>query len=464
MQYFKSIILFGLLILATSCQDLVDDINVDPNRVTAVNGEALFTGVQLADVAGQSGFLNWAGGVASGQMVGNGRLSFIQNYEFPDTDANTPWNNLYLGVVQQARLIRSGINVTNQDFFYGASMVLEAHAIGSAANIFGDVPFSEAGNSEFTTPRYDDQVSVYTGLQSLLDQAITFLNTASSTGGISEDLFFDGDAAAWIQAAYTLKARLYLDVRDYSNALAAAQNGISSASGTMAYNPPNEAGGGDINLLNSVLSSSTFGGDVSVDGSFLIELIGTGIASRNNSKTDEVDRAAYYYDGTDINTDGIAAPDAPMVQISYEENLLIMAEAALRSSTSNFDLALMTLNEHRANLANGVYFDVSTGIYDAYTEADFQSGGIENADGALSKEDALLREIIEERYVSFFAQNIVFNDLRRMKKDPVAIQVPVPFNVGSVHPERFLYPFTERNTNPNVPAVDDLFAKTAINQ
>ena len=44
--------------------------------------------------------------------------------------------------------------------------------------------------------------------------------------------------------------------------------------------------------------------------------------------------------------------------------------------------------------------------------------GLENVDGSLSKEDALLREIIEERHVSFFADILSFNDLRRTKRDP----------------------------------------------
>ncbi len=464
MKIIKSIYLIAIIFSISACQGLVEDINVDPNKVTDVNGESLFTGIQIADVAAQSGFINWAGGVCAGYFVGNGRLSFIQQYEYPNTDSNTPWRNIYIGVVNQARLLRSGINVTNQDFFYGASMVIEAHAIATASNVFGDVPFSEAGNDEFTTPNYDGQVSVYASLQTLLDDAIASLNAAETVGGINEDLFFDGDAASWISVANTLKARLYMETGDYGSAMAAAQNGISSASQTMKYSPPNIAGGGDLNLLNDLQNSSTFGGDITVDGSYLISLIGTDASSRNNSKTNEVDRAAYYYDGTEINLTGIAGVEEPMEQVSYQENLLIWAEASLRISNGDFDAALGKLNEHRANLRDGVYFAAADGVYDDYINDDFMNGGIENADGTLTMEDALLREIIEERYVTFFAHMLGFSDLRRMKSDPTALQVAVPVNVGSAHPERFLYPFTETNTNSNVPDVSDLFLKTEINQ
>ena len=140
------------------------------------------------------------------------------------------------------------------------------------------------------------------------------------------------------------------------------------------------------------------------------------------------------------------------------------AEAAIRSGASNFDQALAKLNEHRANLRNGLYFPTNSGVYDDYVSADFEAGGIENADSSLSREDALLREIIEERYVTFFAHILSFNDIRRAEKDPASLQVPVPFNVGSQRPQRFLYPFDEVNTNSNTPDITDIFAKTQINQ
>ena len=217
-------------------------------------------------------------------------------------------------------------------------------------------------------------------------------------------------------------------------------------------------------MLNQFFTGS-FSDDLATKGSFLIDLIGTGVSSRNNTKTNEFDRAAYYYDGVDINLSGIAANDEPMNQISCQENLLTWSEAALRASASNFDVSLEKLNEHRANLRNGVYFPANSGVYDDYVEVDFLPSGIENVDGSLSKEDALLREIIEERHVSFFADILSFNDLRRTKRDPSYIQVPVPFNIGSQHPERFLYPFDEENTNgTNVPDIENIFVKTEVNK
>ncbi|WP_420399244.1 SusD/RagB family nutrient-binding outer membrane lipoprotein [Flagellimonas sp.] len=462
MRLFKIATVIVILFNFLACQDIVDDINDnDPNTISSVDGQSLFTGMQLADITAQLGYLNWAAGVWTGNFVGSGRFAPIQEYQYGNTNSDTPWFNIYVGVVQQARELRSGIPVTNKDFFFGASKVLEAHALGTAASMFGDVPFSEAVNADIPTPIYDGQLQVYGNVQTLLDEGIADLQTAGTGGGIAEDLFFGGDSSSWIKAAYTLKARLYLEVGDYANAIAAAQNGVSLPSESMQYHPPAVVLTGDTNLLNQFFTGS-FPDDLTTEGGYLIELM-TGAANRNNAKTDEVDRAAYYFDGTQINLNGIAGVAEPMNLISLQENLLTWAEAAIRSN--DFASALAKLNEHRANLRSGEHFSISTGIYDDYVDTDFDAGGIENVDGSLSRNEALLREIIQERYVSFFAELVSFNDLRRTKNDAVAIQVGVPFNTGTQHPERFLYPFSEENTNgANVPDITDIFIKTPVNQ
>ena len=455
MKIVKISLIIILMLGSFSCSEELEKINVDPNKVSDISGENLFNGITLANTAAQAGYLNLAGGVVSGYFVGDGRLSFIQNYQFVNTDTNTPWRNIYVGVVKQARIIRSGIPVANKNFFYGASKVVEAHAIATAASVFGDVPYTEAGNEEGIPPAFDGQLSVYSSLQSLLDGAISDLQSANTSGGIDEDSYFGGNSSRWIKAAYTLKARLYLETRDYAAALSAAQNGISLASESMEFTGKN--------LLNELKVSSTFSNDATVSGTYLIDLVGAG--SRNNAKTDEADRAAYYYDGNELNLDGIAASDAPTPLITLEENLLTWAEALIRTGSGNFDAALAKLNEHRANLRNGVYFPSNSGVYDNYVSADFEAAGIENADSSLSKENALLREIIEERYASFLNQVLGFIDIRRLEKDPAAVQVPVPYNTGSQRPQRFLYPFDEINTNgDNVPDITDIFVKTPVNQ
>ena len=60
--------------------------------------------------------------------------------------------------------------------------------------MFGDIPYSEAGNPEIQDPAFDPQVQVYSQVIARLDEAISTLNGASS-GSIPEDIYFGGDKA-----------------------------------------------------------------------------------------------------------------------------------------------------------------------------------------------------------------------------------------------------------------------------
>ena len=82
---------------------------------------------------------------------------------------------------------------------------------------------------------------------------------------------------------------------------------------------------------------------------------------------------------------------------------------------------------------------------------------------SVSKEDALLIEILEERYVTFFGQIEGFNDVRRTRKEDVGIKLQP--NTGSLLPERFLYPQSEIDSNPNTPSpLPGFFEPTEVNQ
>jgi hypothetical protein len=104
--------------------------------------------------------------------------------------------------------------------------------------------------------------------------------------------------------------------------------------------------------------------------------------------------------------------------------------------------------------------------YDPYVAADFLAGGIENKLN-LTQEKALLREIIEERYVSLYGQILPFNDLRRFAKTESDIRPPIPFNtpVTTKYPERLIYAQSEINANPFLPKpIPDIYQVTEVNK
>ena len=345
---------------------------------------------------------------------------------------------------------------------------------GTAASIWGDIPYTEAANPEISDPVFDGQLSVYSAAINLLDQGISTLQGASSSS-LSEDIYFNGDKDKWIAAAYTLKARFSLHQKDYAAAASAAANGILSADGDLRFYPKASANtSGDKNLFFTILEGSRAGdignSNAGVD-SFLVQMLdsSTGL-SRNNAKTDETARLGYYRidsSGGSVN-DGVVAGTEPQNMVTYFENELILAEAKARVGSVSDGLS--HLNNVRAWLNSGGHLnDAHIGNvfkYEAYVASDFEAGGMENSD-SVSAKTAFLREVIEERYVSGFGTHMAYNDARRLRKSDSDYAVPFVLVNGPnpPYPERMPYATNELNSNENAPAEDPgIFTKTAVNQ
>ena len=463
--------LTAIALLTTGC-DVDKTINDNPNDITLadVDPKLFLNGAQLANAIVQVSHINRICGMYSGQLIGYTSLySNIYGYALSTVETNGEWNSAYIGVITNARHIQT--SAPNDKLLVGISKVLEANAIGTLALLTGDVPYSEIGNSEISDPKFDAQIEVLASLSTLLDGAISDLNGASSRKE-SFDIYFNGDKDKWIAAAYTLKARYALANKDYAGALAAAGNGISSSSGDMLYIPRGDAAinAGDKNLFYTIIAGSR-AGDLGNDGSFLLDILDSSNAKyRGNAKTNETARHGYYTidESSASGNTGVIEQFEPQPIATYSENQLIKAEASARSG---FASGLSALNSYRAWLSGGgrlnaTFDDADNYMYGAYVEADFTSGGMENADG-VSKDKALLREIIEERYVSGFGSYMPFNDHRRLRGAGESDLVP-PFPLNTVgatqHVERMQWSQGEISSNENAPEDPGLYAKTAVNK
>ncbi len=464
-------IMFAVLLVSlVSCDDFLD-VNANPNQLTEVpSGDLLLKGTQLANTQLHKGHLLRSAMYYSGGLIG---LQLVQQtiygYSFTPGDSDDSWSHLYNGILSQNKEIR---RISPElDLLQGIIDVNEALAMGTATTIWGDVPYSTAvpdnPSLESDKPVYDDQAAVYAAVQTLLDQGISKIENAKTAIG-SEDIYYNGSKSKWIEAANTLKARNYLLVKNYSEALKYVDKGISSPDNTMSYNPIGTVNENS-NLFYILVSGSRAGDMTGEDAFFQMLLDPNNAGSRNNSKTDETARRNYMYiSGDGASDNGIDAQSTPMPLVSYEENLLIWAECLVRNGDTQG--AIDKLNELRAHLNSGTAFNLTdpadTYLYEAYDMADFTSGGIENADG-IATDRAVLREIIEERYISGFTTYIPFNDLRRLRKSDSDVMVPVPLNTtdATINPQRFLYARSEIDNNENVPnPLPDIFTPTKVNQ
>ncbi|HEY9449402.1 MAG TPA: SusD/RagB family nutrient-binding outer membrane lipoprotein, partial [Gemmatimonadaceae bacterium] len=296
--------------------------------------------------------------------------------------------------------------------------------------IWGDIPYSQAARPDsFPDPQLDAQLDVYDQLQALLSDAITNLS-GEGPGPQDADLVYGGDPAAWIALAHTLKARLYLHTAEvngtaaYASALAEAEQGIASNDGDYLaiFN-----GGlqGESNpwyqFMNANGGTGRDGDIIATSGTHLYSLLDDLDDPRRDEYYDLTNKAAGYL--SDFR--GGAAFMQPIV--TYNENLLIMAEAQYQ--TGNAPGALESLEAEREAWGE------ATPWHSAITLPSVSASG-----------PALLEAIMTEKYITLFQNLEAWNDYKR-----TCVPALVPVNGASVIPGRLPYGITERQTNPNVP-------------
>lgn len=471
--------------VTAGCKKFTEGLNTSPNRPTSAPYPLVLNGAQVSGILIYEGNLARVAGIFSRSFTGADRQYVdINRYNSSAADYNDTWDNLYSIVIGQLKVVEAGSQAVNDKTTIGITQVMLAQAFGLAADLWGDVPFSEAGDAvKYPTPKFDSQADVYKGVQALLDSAITNLQAHVGTGPAEKDIYFQGDRGKWIAVAYTLKARFYLHIKDYANAIASAQNGIADATNNM-MDPHGTSITADLNIYYDFMVNQR-GGYMNAQGAFAPSLLDPSSTTyRGNAKTDETARFQYLYQeglmtsdldpnvlsnfdgwGNPQNQDGFFAGDTWFPLVTFEENQLILAEALIKNNSPDDAAALQALNKHRQYMAAGGY--INTGYlpdghkYDDYVLADFSSGGMANpASSGLTQEQALLKEILQEKYVTLVGQIEQFNDVRRTKN-----LLGIPPTKGAKLPQRFLYPQDEINTNPNTPklAAGDLFKETTAN-
>jgi len=127
---------------------------------------------------------------------------------------NGNWNRIYSTSMIPNINIIAALNAEAGDgslnFQEGISKVMLAHSLMLLVDFIGDVPLSEAVNpDEFPAPNVDSGQSVYNASIDMLNEAKGLLN-----GTIGEDLFYDGNADAWITLANTILLKAALTVGD----------------------------------------------------------------------------------------------------------------------------------------------------------------------------------------------------------------------------------------------------------
>src|SRR5256885_12693644 len=203
----------SLALAAAGCGNFLtgDKLTNDPNNPSQATALQLFVGVQSNMFSAQENSVAMTVCMWMQQCMGVGGRFVDQfaHYTVNEFSWDGNWFQVYTGGgLVDLRKIEAAKRAAGDSAFLGIVKIWEAFDIGVAADLWGDVPYTEAVGSA-PTPVLDNQSAVYDSVQSLLSQAIAEL-AGPGTGPLGNDLVYGGDQAKWTAAAATLKARVLL--------------------------------------------------------------------------------------------------------------------------------------------------------------------------------------------------------------------------------------------------------------
>lgn len=202
------IILAVLLMFSTSCEKSLEELNLNPTRLTEVDLRLMLPEIITQSMYNEGGTGARAIGIVLQQFSGLDAQQLAYNdYIMGEDLMNNYWRTgLYSGVLRSCDVMIKQADEEGASFYAGVGKIIMANQYGVATSWFGDIPFSDAlKGTESLKPSYDKQEAVYAGVLAMLDDGISTLAGASGYGG--GDLIYGGDAASWIKTAKGLKAR-----------------------------------------------------------------------------------------------------------------------------------------------------------------------------------------------------------------------------------------------------------------
>ena len=227
MNYLNKLSLSIIIIIGmgiNSCQKDYLNVNDDPNRVTDnnVTAELIFPQAEVAvgdrlagGNAASQGFKlplqfaqNWVGYMGANGSFAREYTETSYNIDF--TFGDQLWNDYYntLFDLHQAKV--KGL-AGGDTALAGASIILSAKLFQELVDTYGDVPYSQAFQSNSNThPVYDKAQDIYASLLKDLDTAVTYMQATVANAFAPADIINHGNTTLWIKFANTLRLRLLI--------------------------------------------------------------------------------------------------------------------------------------------------------------------------------------------------------------------------------------------------------------
>lgn len=420
------LIIFIITLSVSSCEDFFSDNNADPNAPNDVPISAALPSVELTLIDNYGGLWSNFGNMFVQQVEGVERQwESFNKYEIQPVRFNGSWTQMYENVLVELRVINQKATDQGLNHYLGIGKTLEAYFLMMTTDVFGDIPYSEAGLGDANlNPVYEDQATVIMpAIKTLLDDALVLFDSgAGEISPGSDDVLYGGSVDSWKLAIHGMLARYYLRLGDTSNALAEAKQSFSSSADNLGFDYP--GGGNDSPWygFNDVRE-----GDIEFHPTMKAILTGLNDTDRLGVMDQTFNASNTYLTATKrVNL------------ITYRELQFVIAE----TSTDPAEQYTAYLNGIKASFEE-------LGLGDSEYNTYVGQANIGVGQGNLTQED-----IMTQKYIALFVEPEAFIDWRRTG---IPSLTPV---AGSAVARRWFYPENEYLFNENAPARDaDLLFK-----
>ncbi len=266
MNHLTKIKLWSLaaIFLVASCDtEELQDLNINPQAVTEIDLNYLFTAAELGISDGGTAsnrFLNWRTNIgmastAIQQLATPGGISANGNfYRHNEETSAAPFEYTY---ADQLKNISEILRQTEEGGFAegeyvntrNAARILRAFSFQRITDFYGSIPYFEAnrglegineGKQGILFPAYDKQSVIYPDMLKELEEATAAMSTSNPEQGFaSADMIYEGDIHKWKKWGYSLMLRMAMRVSDVAPDLANEYVTKAIAGGVFTSNEDN---------------------------------------------------------------------------------------------------------------------------------------------------------------------------------------------------------------------------------
>ena len=434
---------FSITLIFSACD--IEEFSDNPNVPTTAPLSTLLPPTQKALGDFQGGRIFRYSNIFAQQLRGvDGQEALIENYNPDELFVGNIWSDGYVSAMTNLRIIIDRADAEGSPHYAGVARVQMGTCLGILADLWGDVPYSQAlQGAVFPNPIYDSQESIYNTIDAILAQAIEDLNQPSSvfTPG-PDDLIYAGNLINWSRAAGILRVRYALHTTKVdpqaANRALELQQMASFESAASDFTYPYLGTGTDVNPISSFYSNTPH---ANIDPSFTDLL-----ADLGDPRAPSMFASIPFSGGQRKPGAYFSSPASPVVLCGYMEEKFLRAEIAARTQPGSAATAQAELTEaitiSMQQVSNSV---IPSGDVEAYISERATLNGDFNHD---------LEIILTQKYIAMFTTPETWTDYRR-----TGIPALTP-NAGGASssnpngeiPRRLIYPQSERLRNPNFPS------------